>query len=180
MWKISTAIAAVLLLNVGLVAQKAARQKPGSKATGSNFYLKMSRTECMGRCPAYELTVKPDGSVLFNGEAWTTVKGKANGKLSSTELRKLRKEVENSGFFTLKDSYTSQEDCPLFATDNPTVILSINLNGRKKEITHYLGCREDDPNDRSIRHFPEQLYKLENLIDEIARTERWIGDPTTR
>ncbi len=80
------------------------------------------------------------------------------------------------------------------ATDMETVTILVKLNGKEKTIEHYWGCwkidesKEDNsskedysPNIRiektfSPKVFPQQLYNLENKIDEIVETKRWIGE----
>ncbi len=67
-------------------------------------------------------------------------------------------------------------------------MLSIKLNGKEKTINHDWGCWEDSPTendstgdikivkDWSPKVFPQQLYNLENRIDEIVETKRWVGE----
>ncbi|MGI8670256.1 MAG: hypothetical protein ACR2J3_10500, partial [Aridibacter sp.] len=58
-------------------------------------------------------------------------------------------------------------------TDNPSAITSIQINGEKKSIDHYHGCREgDDDFEKEL----SKLTKLENKIDEIVGTKRWFGE----
>lgn len=151
--------------------------------------LKMERSHCYGTCPVYELNVQPDGKVTFNGVDFTETKGKAENNLSNEKMEQLVTEIENANFFSYKDLYTKDSgNCPATATDSPTVKLSVNLSGKEKTITHYLGCSEkyepmknNSANIRVIKDWskqilPQQLYNLENKIDEIVGTKRWIGE----
>ena len=49
------------------------------------------------------------------------------------------------------------------ATDNPSAITSITIDGKVKRINDDYGCP-----------FPKKLRELEDKIDEVANTDRWI------
>ncbi len=149
----------------------------------------MKRSGCYGRCPIYDLTIEPDGKVLFEGKFWTKITGKAEDKLTVEQSTQLFTEVEKANFFSLESNYNyNSKNCPDLATDLPSVILSIQINKKSKTIEHYLGCFEKytpkKNNSGNIRVekdwtekvFPQQLYNLENKIDEIVETKRWIGE----
>jgi Domain of unknown function (DUF6438) len=143
--------------------------------------LKMERFGCYGRCPIYDLTIQPDGNVIFEGKFWTKVKGTAEGKITQEQLKQLIDEIEKAKFFSLDNNYNwDSKNCPELATDSPGINLTIKLNGKEKTIDHYHGCNEKDSanqnKDWTEKIFPQQLYKLENKIDEIVETKRWIGE----
>ncbi len=151
--------------------------------------LSMERTECFGSCPAYKLHINPDGKVLFEGISFTKTKGKIEGFVDENKISQLITEIEKADFFSLKDSYTGDSiNCPLEVSDSASVKINIKLNGKEKTINHYLGCWENDrptqndstdikiEKDWSPKVFPQQLYNLENKIDEIVETKRWIGE----
>lgn len=143
----------------------------------------MERTPCFGNCPVYILTIQPDGKFFFENIKTikkglpVTKKEKVEGKLSEEKINQLISEIGKADFFALKDSYTGDSgNCPTIATDNSTVTLSIKSNGKEKTITHYLGCLEEIKLDEPWKTFPQQLYNLENKIDEIVETKRWLGE----
>ncbi len=139
--------------------------------------LKLERSGCWKFCPVYQLIIQPDGKVLFEGIQDTATKGKVESILSKEKLIEIITKIERADFFSLKDSYTNVSDnCPNWETDAPTVILQINLNGNEKKITHSLGCREVYNPNEFQKIFPQQLFDLENKIDEIVETKRWIGE----
>jgi hypothetical protein len=153
--------------------------------------LKMERSGCYGRCPIYDLTIESDGKVTFEGKSWTKIIGKAEDRLSEEKFKKLTDEIEKANFFSFDNAYNSEsQNCPNTVTDHPSVKLYVKLNGKEKNINHYLGCLENDGQKSSentsenIREekiwspnvFPVQLYNLENKIDEIVETKRWIGE----
>lgn len=141
--------------------------------------LTMKRTGCYGTCPIYTLNIQPNGKVSFDGEGFTKVMGKAESSLDEEKIKQIIAEIDKADFYSLKDFYTEDSgNCPLSATDNPTVTLFVKLKGKEKTITHYLGCRSEiNPSKgRGLSIFPQQLYNLENKIDEIVETKRWIGE----
>jgi hypothetical protein len=158
----------------------------------SELSLSMIRSGCYGRCPIYDLKIQPDGKVLFEGRFWTEIKGKAEDTITAKQFEQLISEIEKAKFFSLESAYNyDSNNCPSTATDFPSVKLYIKLDGKEKTIDHYLGCleenRENTPKsnsdkmrvsdeDLTKRIFPQPLYLLENKIDEIVGTQKWIGE----
>lgn len=140
------------------------------------LYLKMQRTNCFGRCQVYNLEIYPDGKAIFEGIQFTKIIGKVRSNLSKEKMHQLTAEINKTEFFDLKDSYNIRHSCPVIVNHNPTIILSIKLNEKEKTISHYLGCRENYKIGEPWKVFPQQLYDLENKIDEIVEIERWIGE----
>ena len=126
----------------------------------------LERTTCFGSCPAYKLTIFDDGKVLFEGKEFVKQKGKAEGQITKDELERLVREFNKINYMKLEDEYGIGDRCPDLWTDYPSAITSFSTNGTTKTINHYLGCRG-----LSIL---DQLTPLENKIDEVANTKRWI------
>lgn len=127
-----------------------------------DLIVRLQRTPCYGTCPAYMLTVKANGKVDFFGQDFTEVKGQTEGEISEDKIKQLIEEFKQAKFFALDDNYTSK-NC---ATDNPTVRTTLFINGKVKKIEHDRGCEA-----------PKELTDLENKIDEIVGTQKWIGEP---
>jgi hypothetical protein len=152
-------------------------QKIGEKIIGeipSDLLITMDKPQCQGfeLCQIYKIAVKSDGSVLFEGLRNTKVKGKAKGKISEEKIKELIKEFEKANYFVLMDNYNI-DTCPASMTDGSNVNTSIQINGRKKAVNHYLGCLY------GVNDFENPLFKLtelENKIREISGAKRWIGE----
>lgn len=67
--------------------------------------------------------------------------------------------------------YDAGEGCPYYLNDAPVIRLESHLNGKRKRILHDLGCFVSRDN---LSHYPQELYRLEELIDEIANSSQWI------
>ncbi|MDQ6788891.1 MAG: DUF6438 domain-containing protein [Acidobacteriota bacterium] len=136
-----------------------------------DLLITLERTNCYGSCPAYKLSVKSDGTASFEGLDFTKIKGKAEDKISVEKVNQLVKAFENSDYFNLNGKYDTQ-NCYQW-TDAPSATTSIQINGKIKSIVHYQGCREGSDD---FKKELSKLTKLENKIDEIVETKRWIGE----
>lgn len=135
---------------------------------------------CSISCPSYEVTIYGDGTVHFMRRMFldTEVEPPAEkpmirvkSKISLEQLNDLISLFEKANYFSLRDRYESEEDgCPKVWTDYGSVFTSVTLNGKSKSIRHYSGCQESN----SESAFPLELTKLEDKIDEIVGTKRWI------
>lgn len=136
-----------------------------------DLLIKLTRTMCFGTCPDYELTIKANGNVTFRGKNFTQIKGIAHGKITQENLKLIIAEFENTKFFSLRNSYNEQSDgCGEVSTDNPSEIIFIQINGRKKNVSHYFGCRNVKGDSL------ERIIRLAQKIDEITDSKRWIRE----
>ncbi len=141
----------------------------------------LERTRCYGTCPSYTLTISADGSVVFNAKAYWVTENKVHrqkesgvilSKVSREQLLQLISEFEKASYFSLRDSYKEENECPGgIATDSPTIYTSFQINGRRKAISHYYGCVGEGS---VFSRYPPELVKLEKRIDEIVNTEQWM------
>lgn len=144
---------------------------PRNQQISEDLLITLERTACYGICAVYKITVKADGSVTFEGINNTQTKGKVEDKIGENKVKELIKEFENADYSNLKDKY-DYETCPIAATDSPTVITSLQMDGKTKTVSHYLGCLEKDQR----TPFPPKLTEMENNLDRIIETKRWIGE----
>ena len=121
--------------------------------------IELTRGVCYGRCPAYSVTIRGDGSVHFNGERYVVVLGKQDTRIAPDEVMELVRQFEDAKFFAADDKYIAE------VTDNPTYTLTLTVAGKKKTVTDYVGEQVG---------MPLVITDLENAVDETAGTERWI------
>src|SRR6476620_2929455 len=101
------------LMLLGSVA-RADSSVPGSGGGAGAPMVSLERTACYGRCPIYKVTVLRDGTVLWEGERFVKVTGKATAKVSVSVIMDLAKAFAKADFFALQDRYTNRD-----VTDHP-------------------------------------------------------------
>ena len=137
----------------------------GTPTGGHELLASIERTACFGWCPIYKLTVFRDGSVLYEGEDYVKIKGKATGQLAPEQVSALDDLFQKNGYLALHDKYTDYS-----VTDMPSVNTSYSSGGKTKKIEHYLGDE----------HAPKELGAVEDGIDKIVHVEQWIGTEDER
>jgi len=161
-----------LALALALFGSHVSCQTKGESPIPKDTNITLDRSGCYGTCPIYRLTIEADGSVTFEGRDYVKTKGTAKGHISQEQLRQLISEFEKIDYFSLRERYQDADDgCPSFATDMPSADTSIQMNSRKKSVSHYLGCWERGGD---FKIYPAALYKLEEKIDEIVNSKQWI------
>ena len=125
----------------------------------------LERTACYGSCPIYKIVVKGDGTVTYDGERFVKLTGHHAGTLPPERLAELAAAFDKAGYFRFEDAYTAYN-----VTDHPSAVTSYKDAARSKRIDHYHG-------DRSA---PRELTALEDEIDRVVGTDRWIGTEKER
>lgn len=128
----------------------------------------LERTSCYGTCPIYKVTLKRDGTVIYDGTQFVKVTGHQSRKIPSEQFQRLGREIQRIGFFSFKDKYSFKENPDgsiEVITDQPTTITTVRAGKLRKRVENYYGG-------------PTSLAELEKLIDKIAGSSAWIGrDP---
>lgn len=165
-------------------AQKASEQviKSNSQTKSSKVEISRStvialeRSRCYGSCPSYKIEIYGDGKFIYQGKDFVKTKGKVTGTVTTEQLEQIISEVEKARFFSMRSSY-EKEGCTTMATDSPWVYTSIQINKKKKSISHYTGC---DGGNKQFSSGLQRLKKLEDKIDAIVNIEKWIGTEVER
>ena len=130
--------------------------RPDSEVT-----VTLERTGCYGSCPSYTVAVSTTG-IVFAGRGFVVAEGKHIDTADEDEVRKLAKRIVEADFYSMNDSYHA------LVTDNPTYVLTVSIDGRRKQVIDYVGAWEG---------MPAVISELEDNVDTFARTQRWIeGD----
>ena len=139
---------------------------PASEATNDTPAVTLERTPCFGTCPVYTLSISRSGTVRFTGKHHTAHAGPATAQIPPGRVDSLIAELDSAGYFELADDYVMDSPaCGMYATDSPTVITSVTREGKTKTIRHDRGCSAAPP----------ELSRLEQRIDEVAGSWRWVG-----
>ena len=140
---------------------------PVAPAIPADTEIGLERRRCDLRCPVYKLTLSADGKVVYEGRNFVKRTGTVRSNIDEQKLAALIAEIERVNYFSLQDKYIPGANCPQVATDYPTVITSVRINGRSHMIEHYHGCSGSD--------VLQELINLETKIDQAVNTEQWIN-----
>ena len=123
----------------------------------------LERTPCFGTCPVYTLTLHSSGVVEFVGTNHVKAKGPQTGKISAPSFARLVKKIEEIGFFSLRDRYDGKnpDGSGSTVTDLPSRKTTVTRGDETKTVVNYF-------------QGPAGLTELELLIDELAKSEKWI------
>jgi hypothetical protein len=125
----------------------------------------LERAPCFGTCPVYQVSIWRNGTVRFVGRRHVAYAGEVTESIPPARVDSLVAELKAGGYFDFADKYLFDEPaCGQYATDSPVVVTSLSVDGRTKEIRHDYGCRAA----------PRELGRLEQRIDEVAGSKRWI------
>lgn len=117
--------------------------------------ISIKRTACYGTCPDYEMALRGDGTVTYTGRQYVRVSGQHTWKIDPAAVRALAREMEEAGFFELKDEYTAM------VTDNPTTFTSLTIGARTKRVKDYVAG-------------PKKLKELAERIDQVAGVKKYV------
>jgi hypothetical protein len=126
----------------------------------SKVKITLQRTGCYGSCPAYTVTIATDG-IVFNGPGFVRAKGTHTEIADPSDVRRLAEKFVAADFYSMDDAYRAS------VTDLPACLLSIDIDGHKKNVEDYAG---------SWVGMPALITELEDEVDTFARTKRWIGN----
>lgn len=132
---------------------------PGTQGT-AGVVMTLSRSGCYGTCPAYNLEIRGDGMVIYEGKGFVVVTGEHRDHLSPEQVEELVDAFRKADYFSLKNEYRYMvTDCPTYAT-------SFQVDRVKKSVTDYVG---------EELGMPEAVTELEQTIDRVADTTKWIN-----
>jgi len=141
----------VLLPAVG----EAASPKPQAKAEEDPIVITIKRTPCFGTCPDYDVTMRGDGTVTYEGRSNVRIAGERTWKVDPAAVRALAREMQEAGYFELQGEYSAH------VTDLPTTYTSLTIGTRSKTVKNYFKA-------------PEKLRDLENRIDLVSDAKRYV------
>jgi hypothetical protein len=127
----------------------------------SKVDIMLLRSMCYGRCPVYKVSVSTRG-IVFDGEAFVAAEGRHTDTVDPSAVRALAKKFVAADFYSMREEYRAS------VTDNSTYVLSIAIDGRKKQVVDYVG---------QWVGMPAAIVELEDDVDALAHTERWIKGP---
>jgi hypothetical protein len=154
----------LLLAGCGSVedsAPAALPDPPAEPVVPADLSVTLERTACRGTCPVYTVTVKADGQVQFDGAEHVANPGIHKDTIDAKAVAELVTQVEAADFFNLDDCY-----CEERFFDVPTSVVTVTMGGVSHSVTHLKG-----------NEAPEVFLALEQKIDLVGGSDRWIKDP---
>jgi len=131
---------------------------PPDFRSDSKFLIKLGRSGCMGTCPAYDVEIH-ESEVVFLGYSYVVAPGRHIVKLNPVQTRALVRRFIDSDFYSMAPKYVQA------VTDCPTYTLSIEIDGHRKQVIDYVGEEVG---------MPQSISDLEEAVDNLAGTDRWI------
>ena len=132
---------------------------PPALRADSEIAITLQRWGFFGSCPSYSVTMRNYG-IVFEGRGYTVVAGKHTASVDPDEVRRLAQRFIEADFYSMEPNYTAM------VTDCPTYTLSIGVDGVSKEVIDYMG---------DWVGMPPVITDLENAVDSLAGTDRWIA-----
>jgi ankyrin repeat protein len=129
------------------------------KVDKTTLEFQLERTTCFGSCPAYRVSVRGDGTVLFDGRRGVYLPGHHTAHIPRASVDALIAEFRAANFLSALPKYQGNW------SDNPTQTLALRLNGTTKTVVDYVGL--DDG-------LPLAVKNLQDAVDKAAQTDRWI------
>lgn len=134
--------------------------------------LVLERSVCFGFCPAYRLTIHPNGAVHFVA----TPRGDTVQRVDTVAPRSfayLVSEARRSGFFNLPTDIVADTTlCAARATDHPTATVTVFRGDSTHTVVDYQGCYMSPALGTAPALRPLRL--LESAIDSVAGSKRWL------
>lgn len=131
---------------------------PPALKPDSNIAIALRRSGCYGTCPSYEVALTP-GGIVFQGGGYVVASGHHTASVEPSAVRKLAQMFIDADFYSMAEKYIAG------VTDCPTYQLSISIDGQQKSVTDYEG---------SWVGMPAVISELEDEVDTLAHTDRWI------
>lgn len=132
----------------------------------------LERSVCFGFCPAYRLTLQPNGAVHFV----TTARGDSVQRADTIAPRGvawLAAEAHRAGFYSLpREIVRDKVLCPMPATDHPTATVTIFRGDSTHSVIDYSGCFTG--HDLTVAAPLGPMRRYENAIDSVAGSRRWV------
>ena len=140
--------ATIVLTLISALAAAAQTPSPADQITE----VTLERTACFGSCPAYKVTLRRDGTIIYEGKRFVQMMGTYQGQAYGFD--RLAEFILSQDYFNLKDNYSVP------VTDLPSTITSVVRDGKRKTITDYGNIE------------PVGLWGIEMSIDGILKNAR--------
>ena len=126
----------------------------------------LERRPCYGTCPVYTVALYADGTVVFDGRRFVLSMGRHATRVAARDVSRLVAQFNGFGFAALPDKIISGSSaCGDYASDAPILVITLRQRDAEKTVEHDRGCSAA----------PAFLSVLEQAVDSVAGTARWIA-----
>ncbi len=132
-------------------------------ATGKDdLVIRLERTRCYGKCPAYELSIYADGRAHLD-PVWPSIDPPPDRRIPPEAVEKLRQRFRENGFFELCDTPRA------VWTDYPDINLRFWDGTREKRVDTYLGNPIAQEIVRELAKRVDDAVDIESFLEEKPR-----------
>ena len=125
----------------------------------SSFSVTLERTGCSGSCPDYSITIKGDGSAVFDGRSDSDVTGKQSYSLGPDAVAAVIEAARQTQIWSARDKYIAR------VTGGPTNVVTLHIGGKSKTIVDYEGA---------LVGMPSAVTRFEAAVDKAGGTADYI------
>lgn len=126
---------------------------------------------CLGRCPVYAVTIRPDGSGVFTGKRHTAVSGERAFKVSPADYAAFAARLQPYRPASGERRYEhGTPGCRQIVTDMPSVAVRwTRAIGDSQALYYYFGCNTGEATaiGDALGAAPDALPPLEALIGDL-------------
>lgn len=117
-------------------------------------FLSLRKTDCMGDCPVYNLTIDKNGNVIFKGIKYVLETGERKFKLADKEFNTLKEKLNKKDFSTFKEKYDNPE-----VLDLPSTYIS--HKGKQVQV-------------RIWKDAPDELIEIHEFLEQILLRKKFF------
>lgn len=140
----------------------------------------LERTDCQLPCPVYDVTVRGNGEVEYQGHQGVPVRGHAAATLPREKIVALLDALDRAKFASMHDASFQ------VVSDLPYVIVSLSEDGARKQVKSvYFGAGQPDSATLAKHSLLSRLFNgsakeqsrfllLADQLDSLIGTDRWI------
>jgi hypothetical protein len=122
--------------------------------------LTMDRSPCFGSCPQYRVTLRDDGTAIYEGLDYVRARGTFVTRVPTADVIDLVQRFDAS-FSEAHAAFNPRAHCPS-QPDSPKIWIKLRRGGKTIDLPVLNGCRA--PHEREIAAD----------VDRVAGTDRWV------
>lgn len=122
----------------------------------------LMRGQCLGRCGSYELSIRGNGTVDYEGWAFVKTHGRQTRTLTKAQLHDISSSLDEAAFLSIEDRAFR------WCLDTPSVAVSFTSGNRTKTVSSDAFCVGSKTGAQA------RFIKALQQIDQIVGTDDWV------